>query len=211
MTPNTTSARRKNVSELPQDVFGTACPVSGVVPAILADDPLFHELCDAFDELLSPMASALDCFAAYLDPWLAPPDFLDWLDEVVGAGAEPSWPVERRRTHVAEAVSSHKFRGTAEGLRREAAVAAGVLPGQVTVEDPGGVTYSSRPLPPSPGKPDGPQDAPVVVVRVRLPADPTTDWRPDRAANVSALVQDAVESVRPVHCQVRTVIEEVTG
>jgi len=189
---------RNNVSALPQDCFGTVSRVSGAVPAMLAEDPLFHELCDAFDELLAPMAAALDCFAAYLDPWLAPPDFLDWLDAVLGAGGEPSWPIERRRAHVADAVAAHRFRGTAEGLRRAAATAADVPPEQVTVEDPGGVTYSTRAL----GSFEAARETPSVVVRVHLlPTDATAD--------VAALVQDAVELVRPVHCQVRIEIEVV--
>jgi phage tail-like protein len=192
-----TETLRKNVSALPQDFFGAASSISGAVPAILAEDPLFHELCDAFDELLAPMAASLDCFAAYLDPWLAPPDVLDWLDAVLGAGGEPSWPIERRRAHVAEAVASHRFRGTAEGLRRAAAAAAGVASEQVTVEDPGGVTYSTRPLEDS----KTPGETPSVVVRVQVSAV--------SAAAVSALVQDAVELARPVHCQVRTEITEI--
>ena len=192
------SARRKNVSALPQDCFGTVSRVSGAVPAILAEDPLFHELCDAFDELLAPMAASLDCFAAYLDPWLTPPDFLDWLAALLGAEDEPSWPIERRRAHVANAVAAHRYRGTAEGLRRTAAAAADVAPEQVTVEDPGGVTYSTRPL----GSFDAsqPQETPPVVVRVQLP---TT-----AAGAISALVQDAVELVRPVHTQVRIEVME---
>ena len=200
-TTAATTALRKDVSALPLDFFGSVSRVSGAVPAMLAEDPLFHELCDAFDELLAPMAASLDCFAAYLDPWLAPPDFLDWLGALIGAGAEPSWPIERRRAHVANAVAEHRFRGTAEGLRRTAAAAAALPPEQVTVEDPGGVTYSSRPL-------DDfatPQETPPVVVRVR-PAKSTVPAAAISA--LSALIQDAVELVRPVHCQVRIEVME---
>ena len=198
-------ARRKNTADLPLDCFGSASRVSDSVPAILAEDPLFHELCDAFDELLAPMAAALDCFAAYLDPRLAPPDFLDWLDALIGAGSEPSWPLEQRRAHIADAVAAHRFRGTAEGLRRAAAAAAAVAPEQVTVEDPGGVTYSPRPL----EEPETPGETPPVVVRIRLSAASSTENPPpNSAAAVSALVQDAVELVRPVHCQVRIEVVE---
>jgi hypothetical protein len=38
--------------------------VSGPVPALFHEDPLFLELCAAFDDLLSPVVTALDCFAA---------------------------------------------------------------------------------------------------------------------------------------------------
>ena len=196
-TTGAPGALRKNTADLPQDCFGSAMRVSDSVPAILAEDPLFHELCDAFDELLAPLAAAVDCFAAYLDPWLAPPDFLDWLDALIGAGSEPSWPVERRRDHVAHAVAAHRFRGTAEGLRRAAAAAAKVPLDQVTVDDPGGVTYSIRPL----AARAAPATTPPIVIRVPLSAESSS-------ATVSALVRDAIEPVRPVHCHVRIEVGE---
>lgn len=203
---------RKGVAGLPQDVFGTACPIAGSVPAMLAEDPLFHELCSAFDELLAPMEAALDCFAAYLDPGLAPPDFLGWLDAMVGGEAEPWWPPERRRVHLADAAHSHRLRGTAEGLRRAVAAAVGVPLDQVAVDDPGSVRYSVHAV----------EDAAVLrahqgtqaesaVVRVRVPAAGQGADQGAAARDtelISALVHDVVERARPVTCQVKIEVGE---
>ena len=41
--------------------------------------------------------STLDCLEYYIDPALAPSDFLDWLGSWVGILLDESWPVERRR------------------------------------------------------------------------------------------------------------------
>jgi phage tail-like protein len=209
---------RLGVAGLPQDAFGTACPIAGSVPAMLAEDPLFHELCSAFDELLAPMESALDCFSAYLDPELAPADFLGWLDAMVGGGAEPWWPPERRRAHPADVMQAHRLRGTAEGLRRTVAAAVGVPLEQVAVDDPGGVRYSVHAVEDADARQakngtaeDGTADhgtahqgarAASAVVRVRMSAaDPA--GAPHDAELVSALVRDVVERARPVTCQVK--------
>jgi phage tail-like protein len=199
---------RKGVAGLPQDAFGTACPIAGAVPAMLAEDPLFHELCSAFDELLAPMESALDCFSAYLDPVLAPPDFLGWLDTMVGGGAEPWWPPERRRAHLADAMQAHRLRGTAEGLRRTVAAAVGVPPEHVVVVDPGGVRYSVHAVEDADAikAHQGTQATPAVV-RVRMPAADEGAAPPD-AELISALVRDVVERARPVTCQVKIEVGE---
>jgi phage tail-like protein len=204
------SAARKGVAGLPQDAFGTACPIAGSVPAMLAEDPLFHELCSAFDELLAPMESALDCFGAYLDPELAPPDFLGWLDAMVGGGAEPWWPTQRRRAHLADTMQAHRLRGTAEGLRRTVAAAVGVPLEQVVVDDPGGVRYSVHAVEDADARQahQGAQAAAAqAVVRIRMQgADPGA--APPDAELVSALVRDVIERARPVTCQVKIEVGE---
>jgi phage tail-like protein len=114
--------------------------VSGPVPALFHDDPLFLGLCAAFDELLSPVIAALDCFAAYLDPSLAPDDFVAWLAALVGAdaGADAPQPSPPRRALVAGAVRGYRARGTAAGLRDAVAAAAGVPADRVSVAESAG-------------------------------------------------------------------------
>ena len=58
----------------------------------------------------------LDCFPAYLDPALAPEDFLEWIGSWVGATPDETWPLERRRAFVASATELFRMRGTAAGL-----------------------------------------------------------------------------------------------
>lgn len=163
-------------TELP---YVTAVPLRAHLPGMLLDDELFMTICAALDDLLAPSAAALDCFGAYLDPHLAPEDFVRWLAQLVGA--EPSRPA------VASAVSTYQDRGTADGLRAAAATAAGVAPDDVSVHDPGGVRWSSSPAQAAPSA------AGTARITVTVPADA------DPAA-VERAVREAVEASRPVHC-----------
>lgn len=126
---------------------GIAMPLRRVVPSVYHGDPLFLELCAAFDELLAPLVTAVDCFPAYLDPLLAPADFLPWLAALAGCAdperAASGTPGERER--VARAAADHALRGTAAGVRQAAARAAGVPVDRVTLEDPGGTRWSAVP------------------------------------------------------------------
>ena len=167
--------------------FVSPRPLRSVVPGMLLDDDLFLALCLALDDLLSPALAAVDCFPAYLDPLLAPDDFLAWLGALVGA--------EPRRSSIAAAVAGYGDRGTATGLRASVAAAAGLDPSLVTVTDPGRVTWSR-----SPTAGAATPAAPARVV-VGVPDDR------DRAACAEA-VRAAVEAVRPVHCPVE--VEVVT-
>jgi len=175
--------------------------VSGPVPALLHDDPLFLGLCAAFDDLLGPVVTALDCFAAYLDPWLAPDDFVAWLATLVGAGddapgaqAEPAQPGEpgaRQRARVAGAVRGYRARGTAAGLRDAVAAAAGVPADQVSVAESGAVTWSA-----TSGTAQPPPFDPVVTVTVAVPGGREHDA-------VAACARAAAEPVLPVFGQLR--------
>ena len=123
-----------------QAATSAAYRISGPVPAIFHEDPLFLGLCAAFDELLGPVVTALDCFAAYLDPWLAPGDFLAWLGTLVGVSVSPGAETgpdasDRHRALIAGAVRAYQARGTAAGLRDVVAAAVGVTAEQVSVAD----------------------------------------------------------------------------
>ncbi|WP_107489246.1 phage tail protein [Streptomyces cinnamoneus] len=55
-----------------------------------------------------------------LDPWRAPPAFLDWLIRITGARVEPGWPEGLRRKAVDLAPRLAAHRGTPYGLLLEA-------------------------------------------------------------------------------------------
>ena len=170
--------------------------VSGPVPALFHDDPLFLGLCAAFDELLSPVVTALDCFAAYLDPRLAPGDFVAWLGGLVGADTG-SLDEPRQRALVAGAVPAYRVQGTAQGLREVVAAAACVPVEQVTVTESGAVAWSA-----APGGAAVPAFDPVVTITVVVPA------RRDSGA-VAGYARAAAEPGLPVFSQLR--IEVVTS
>jgi phage tail-like protein len=177
-----------------QAATSAAYRISGPVPAIFHEDPLFLGLCAAFDELLGPVVTALDCFAAYLDPWLAPGDFLAWLGTLVGVGvgAETGPDAsDQHRALIAGAVRAYQARGTAAGLRDVVAAAVGVTAEQVSVADSGAVTWSD-----TPGVAIAPPFDPVVTITVVVPAgrDP---------ASVAASARGAAEPALPVFSQLR--------
>lgn len=121
---------------------GTRHPVGATLPAMLQDDPFLQRFTAALDEVLTPVVATLDTLDAYVDPELAPGDFLAWLAGWVGLGLDPQWPVAAQRRLLGSAADVHDARGTARGLREELSLLCGA---DVEVEDPGGVTCSDLP------------------------------------------------------------------
>lgn len=151
------------------------------LPGLYLEDDLARRWVAAFDDLLAPVFLALDGLPAYLDPALTPEDFLDWLAGWVGALLDENWPIERRRFFVARAAELYRMRGTAAGLAAHVGIFTG---GEVSVEESGGVAWSTRSGAAFPGRPG-------YEVRVRVRAAGTA---PD-AARLEALVAGA----KPAH------------
>ncbi|HWS34195.1 MAG TPA: phage tail protein [Actinoplanes sp.] len=157
-------------------------PLGRRLPAVYAGDDLAQRLTGGFDDVLAPVHATLDNLWAYFTPGLAPGDFVDWLGEWVGAAAGRDWPLEQRRSAVANAVAAHRTRGTAAGLRTAIHDTFGV---EAEIEESGGSTWSATPGGPLPGSPQ-----PRLTVRVRLPEpSPSTATR----------IREFVEANRPAH------------
>ncbi|MEU6941618.1 phage tail protein [Streptomyces rubiginosohelvolus] len=125
-------------------------PIGELLPALYADDDLAQRFTAGLDTVLAPVLSTLDNLPAYVDPALAPADFLPWLASWVGVEADPAWPVALRRAVVARAVELHRWRGTRRGLVERLRLCCGV---HAEVRDGGGATWSAEPgavLPPPP-------------------------------------------------------------
>lgn len=145
-------------------------------------EPFVLRMTAALDLVLAPLFSSLDNFEAYLDPKLAPLDFLDWLGTWVGLVADETWPIARRREFVAQASALYRIRGTPKGLATHVQIFTG---GEVEILERGGTSYSTESgagLPGSPGS--------DMIVRVRV-EDPT---KVDQA-RLNALVAAA----KPAH------------
>jgi phage tail-like protein len=136
-------------------------PIGERLPAVYLEDDFTQRLTAALDGVLAPILATLDCFAGYLDPELAPADFLDWLAGWVALDLDESWTLPRRRALIRNAVDLHRWRGTRRGLAEQVRLLTG---GQVEVTDSGGCASSETPGGPLPGT--GP---PSVVVRVAEP------------------------------------------
>jgi phage tail-like protein len=157
-------------------------PLADALPSLFQEDDFTRRFVSAFDAALAPIFSTLDNLTAYLDPWLAPDDFLEWLGSWFGLTLDEGWSVERRRAVLANAFEFYRMRGTARGLKAQVEIFTG---GTVDVIDTGGVATSRTAGEALPGSPNF-----AVLVRVTVD-DPSTI----SAARLDALVATA----KPAH------------
>jgi len=163
-------------------------PIAGFLPALLQEDDLLVRWTEGLDAVLAPVVSTLDCLDAYLDPLLAPADFLLWLGDWVGAHLDENWPLERQRAAVLGAVEAHRLRGTVAGLRATLELATG---GAVEVLDSGGVSWSTRPE-----SVTGPEETtdplPAAWLHVRV-------WAAEPGAVSTHALDELIRAAVPVH------------
>jgi phage tail-like protein len=160
-------------------------PLGTMLPALYAADDFAQRFTAGLDVVLAPILATLDNFACYLEPTLAPEDFLDWLGGWVAADVDPDAPGPRRREAVARAVEFHRWRGTRRGLAEYLRLRFGVEP---EIEESGGAAWSTTPGTEPPGSPE-----PFLLVRLR-DAGPTT-----RTEDIEAAVATCV----PAHVRYR--------
>jgi phage tail-like protein len=167
-------------------------PIGLALPALYLEDDFVQRFTAALDEVIAPVLLTLDCLEAYLDPALAPDDFLDWLAGWIAAPVDEAWPVALRREVIGQAVELHRWRGTPQGVTAEIRLLTG---GEVELTDSGGVSWSATPT----GAP--PADEPAQVrVRVRVA---------DRSGVDQRRLREMVAHAVPAH--VRTTVEVVEG
>jgi phage tail-like protein len=135
-------------------------PIGAELPSVLQEDDFCQRMMGALDEVLAPVFSSLDCFDSYLDPELAPPDFVDWLAGWVGIDIDETWSLERRRHLIQDAAVLYRVRGTAAGLAAHVRLYAGVTP---EIVETGGCGWSQTPDSPLPGS-----ARPHLTVRLRV-------------------------------------------
>lgn len=160
----------------------TPHPVARELPAVYREDALLEAFTRILDEMLAPVLATLDGLDAYLDPRLAPADFLELLAFWVALPLEPGWPLDRRQSLVGGATELFRRRGTLAGLAELVARHIGVEP---EIEDSGGVAWSATPGGHPPGNPE-----PSLVVRVRVP---------DPAAVDRSRLDALVAAAKPAH------------
>jgi len=150
-------------------------PIGEHLPGLYRDDAFTQRFTAAFDEVLAAVHLVLDCFPSYLDPALAPEDFLEWIGSWVGAAPDETWPLERRRAFVASATELFRMRGTAAGLAAHVAIFTG---GEVEITEPGAAGWSHDA---GAALPEG--SSPDLLIRVRV-----NDTRTVPKARLEALV-----------------------
>jgi phage tail-like protein len=179
------------------DDLATPHPLGLLLPGLYHDNDIAQRFTGALDVVLAPVLATLDSSDAYVDPRLAPLDFVAWLAEWVGVELDASWPEERQRALVARAADLFAWRGTVRGVADAVAIYTGVVP---EIAETGAAFWTGTP-PPSgslPGSPAG-----ELVVRVRVP--------PGQAGTIDpARLDRLVAAAKPAHIAHRVEIYELT-
>jgi phage tail-like protein len=162
--------------------LGTPYPIGSLMPSVFQEDPATMQWTAGFDDVLAPVISTLDCVGAYVDPMLAPADFVLWLADWFGTVLDENWPLRRQRSAVARSVALYRQSGTVAGLR---ALVEVVTEAQVEVTDSGGVIWSEQPNTAPPGR-----DEASVEVRVTVSADAPVDLK---------AINELVAAAKPAH------------
>ncbi len=170
----------------------TPRPLGQALPGLYQEDDLAQRWTQALDGVVAPVYATLDSLSAYLDPWLAPDDFVEWLAGWVGAVVDETWDDHRRRAAVAQAADLYRSRGTAVGLAAQVELVTG---GTAEIVENGATAWAVDPGGTLPGSP-----APSLTVRVHV-ADP-------KAVDVARLDR-LVAAAKPAH--VPHTIEIVKG
>jgi phage tail-like protein len=171
---------RGTVAEL-----ATPHPLGHLLPALYHDNDFVQRFTGALDVVLAPVLATLDSSHAYVDPRLAPLDFVDWLAEWVGVELDASWPEHRQRALVARAADLFAWRGTVRGVAEAVAIYTGVVP---EVSESGATAWTGTPPPAGelPGSAAG-----ELVVRVRVPAGEGDTVDPARLDRLVAAAKPA--------------------
>jgi phage tail-like protein len=169
-------------------------PIGSALPALYQQEDFVQRFVMGFDELLAPVFCTLDSFGAYLDPKLAPTDFLAWLGGLLGLEIDETWTREQRRTLLERAGTLFRWRGTARGLAELIELTTGAVP---EIIDSGAVDWSSEPDHPPPGRTE-----PLLIVRV--PAGSLQGaGEPDTDEVGLRRLETLVAAARPAHVPFR--------
>jgi len=178
-----------------EEALGAAAPISPYtgrpellgryVGEPLASDDFLRRFLGLLDPSLWPVIETLDSFAAYLDPFTSPPDFLAWLASWLDLALDETWTLERQRRLVASAVVLYRWRGTRRGIVEHLAAYLGSAP--EVIDETGGVEIADEP-PPMP-------DEVSPLFRVIL------DVRPDEAE--LRRLRSIIELAKPAHAGYR--------
>lgn len=103
-----------------------------LLPAVYRRDPdagLFAERFLAlFEREFTGVEDRYVRFVRELDPAAAPLEMIDWLAALIDLAFDPSWPLDKRRALVGEAMKLYAMRGTPRGIERYVEIYTGRKP-----------------------------------------------------------------------------------
>lgn len=192
----TTVAGRGSVVGLP-----VVRPIVRQLPAIYQEHLFVEQFTAGLDDVTAPAHNVLDCLHAYIDPAVAPPDFVQWLGDWIGLHLDEDWSTDRSRRLVASAVEMFAKRGTTAGLCKEIAL---YTDGVAHVDDPGG-TYTSGVPGSSFDSVEYASDRTVRVV-VDVPDASSVNWN-----GLQEVIRMAIPAHLPVEVELREVAPSAKG
>ena len=170
-------------------------PIARQLPAIYQGHLFVEQFTGGLDDVVAPAHHVLDCLHAYVDPSVAPDDFVRWLGDWIGIHLDEDWSTERSRRLVASAVEMFAKRGTAGGLRQEIAL---YTDGVAHVTDPGG-TFTSAVPGSSFDHVEHDRDRTVRVV-VDVPDAASVNWNG---------LQEVIRTAIPAHLPIEVELREI--
>jgi phage tail-like protein len=173
------------------DNLETPFPLIQSVPPMLAQDTFVQRMMPAFDEVLAPIISTLDCLDSYFDPDITPDDFLRYLSSWVNSHNENELSLPGLRHSVATAVAMSAWRGTTSSLHTR------FFPYDleaIVLEEGGGVTVNTTATDPE----TWPDAAPMVATVTITPSKEN----PNSIDNIIQLIKDYA----PAHLQLTIVV-----
>jgi len=85
-------------------------------------------LASLFGDMLAECEDKIDGIHDHLSPERAGPEFLPWLSSWVALQLDETWPLEKRRQLIREALELYRWRGTIRGIRRFVEIYTGLVP-----------------------------------------------------------------------------------
>lgn len=98
------------------------------LPIMYRQDPFLRRFLLIFESVMGPIDRLVENLPMYTEPEMAPAAFVPWLAHWVGVTLEASWPLERQRALVANAIEIYRWRGTRRGLKLHIRCYTGVEP-----------------------------------------------------------------------------------
>lgn len=111
-------------------------PMVEMLPAILRTDDFAADFVGGLDEVLAPVLLTIDNLTNYVDPEVAPLDFVGWLATWFGIELDVDWSEQRARETIKRFARLQRFRGTMSGLVELVEILTG---DDVQIDDGGGV------------------------------------------------------------------------
>jgi phage tail-like protein len=107
---------------------GEASSYLDFLPLIFQDGPFLGRFLLLFESMWEPLEQRQDHLSMYVDPRTCPASVLPWLAGWFDAPTASTWPEQRTRAVVAEAMDLNRWRGTTYGLARMIELCTGAQP-----------------------------------------------------------------------------------